>query len=719
MTRRELLSTATVAGLNPGKSPASQAGRPESRLTAVHVLVESPPWSPGLGEHWDPRRFVAAAREAGVGIIEQKTKNEHGHALFPFQGRPCPHDWVTATRAECGQAGLPYVAYYNVGLDNWMARQKPDWTCRDAEGKPLIAFGAYNWMCFRSPWHDLVLDELRQVVKAVHPDAVWFDLLGAPNAYGPGSFDPALACRCEYCRKAYRQTYGEDMPGPTTLDPELRWRLNRFGHQSRIRMLSDASKLVRSLDAKAWLGSNGAGFWDALAGTPDDVKEYITFNSSEAKDHRGISFKSKMMWSLGKPFQIHSYGGFSKMEPGSAVGTWVAWNLIPAEYMRISTAVAAAHGGRISVGVNPLPDGNFQTDELKRLGAGFDSANARAPWLVGLKSIPNIGIIYDGPSELAFMRQPGPRLRVQQETMGLHHALLEAGMHFDILDSGGLSTNGYSALILGDAPCSDEKLLPALKSYVEGGGLLVVTAETSLRDRLGKRLPNFSWSDFLGIRFTGISPFQEANFGWLGQELRASTMNYPMLFRVPPFEVQATTAAPLAELVYPAAHRTKDVFTDGETGYTHYGQRTGKPLITRNRLGKGSVVYIGVPLGREIATRNDPWLKRLLARTITAFGMPLSIRTKVPPGVQVVFGRTPAAHVISLVNHYAGLVVPAEERSPLQVGPVQVEVPIRVFGRAPAKVQAMDARNFAWRVEKDTLRMTADAIGHHALLIIS
>ncbi|MCX6623959.1 MAG: hypothetical protein NTY38_23440, partial [Acidobacteria bacterium] len=370
MTRRELLSTAAAIGVSATQRVDAEGvgGGPESRLTAVHILVESPPWSPDPGKHWDARRAVELCRDSGVGIIEQKTKNEHGHALFPFRGRPCPHDWVTSTRAEAKRAGIPYVAYYNVGLDNWMATQRPEWQCRDAAGKPLIAFGAYNWMCFRSPWRQLVLDELRQVTAAIQPEAVWFDLLGAPNAYGPGSFDPALACHCDYCRKAYQQAFGEAMPAATA-DPELRWRLNRFGHQSRIEMLGDASKLVRSIGPKMWLGSNGAGFWDSLSATPPEVKDFITFNSSEAKDHRGISFKAKMMWSLGKPYQIHSYGGFSKMEPGSAVGSWVAWNLIPSEYLHISAAVAAAHGGRLSVGVNPLPDGSFQADEVKRLSS--------------------------------------------------------------------------------------------------------------------------------------------------------------------------------------------------------------------------------------------------------------------------------------------------------------------------------------------------------------
>jgi hypothetical protein len=40
-------------------------------------------------------------------------------------------------------------------------------------------------------------------------------------------------------------------------------------------------------------------------------------------------------------------------------------------------------------------------------------------------------------------------------------------------------------------------------------------------------------------------------------------------------EVKSTTAVKLAELVYPEGHRSPDVFTDGETPYTHFKKFTG------------------------------------------------------------------------------------------------------------------------------------------------
>ena len=185
------------------------------------------------------------------------------------------------------------------------------------------------------------------------------------------------------------------------------------------------------------------------------------------------------------------------------------------------------------------------------------------------------------------------------------------------------------------------------------------------------------------------------------------------------YEVECATARMLAELIYPAAHRTATVFTDGETDYTHYGPRTGKPLITLNRVGKGQVIYIGLPLGREVVQRNDPWLKRVVSRAIARFGPPLSITAQVPPGVQLVFGRKESMHVVSLVNHYAGMVVAAAPGAAVRVGPVKVEIPLRVTGGKPASVESVDTEGFQWSVERDALRLQADSIGNHALIAIS
>ncbi|HCC58876.1 MAG TPA: hypothetical protein DEQ47_16770 [Solibacterales bacterium] len=717
LVRRRDFLAAGASGLLTFRGPARAAALGQrQRLTAIHTMVDTPAWAADPGKRFDPKKFLRLCLEARVEVIEFKTKNAVGDAMFPFRGRPCPRDWVTETRALAREAGIEFIAYYNVGLDNWMATQRPEWRCVDPHGKPEIAFGAFNWMCIRSPWRDTVIAELRQMEQALRPDGVWFDLLGAPNAYGVGSFNPGAACFCPYCKAAYQAKFGEEQP-VSSEDPAIRLRVNRFGQEARVAMLRDCTGMLRSIDPKVELGYNGAGLYDDLAATPQDLRDLVTYNSSEAKQHRIISFTAKSLWALGKPFQVHTFGGFMRMDPGSVVGTWSAWNLIPAPYLEVSAAIISAHAGRIGLGVNPLPDGTVYDGEFQRAGQVLSAVVDRERWLAGLTSVPNVAVVYDAESELRLLPLPATKGQpVREETTGLHDALADAGIHFDVVQSSRLDTAGYKAILLGNAVCPTERLRATLTRFVRGGGILIATDETSLRDAAGRRRSDFGWPDLLGVRWTGTSPYAEANYAWLGDDLRGDAPAYPLLFRAPVLEVQCTTAVKLAELVYPEGHRTPRVFTDGETPYTHFKQFTGKPVVTLNRVGRGAVIYISAPIGREIATRQDPWLKRLVARCVTHYATGLAIEMQAPTGIQVVFGRKPGMSVVSLVNYYGGLAPGTDEHSMPQVGPVRLTVR---HGNRPVAVRLFGGHGLDWKYRDGAIDANIQTVGHHALLIVT
>ena len=64
-------------------------------------------------------------------------------------------------------------------------------------------------------------------------------------------------------------------------------------------MLHDYINVIHSIDPNVELGYNGAGNYDDLCETPQDVRDVVTYNSSEAKPHRLISFVAKIFaaWS--------------------------------------------------------------------------------------------------------------------------------------------------------------------------------------------------------------------------------------------------------------------------------------------------------------------------------------------------------------------------------------------------------------------------------------
>lgn len=695
-----------------------------ARLTGIHAVIILPEWAADIGKHYDPAKLIDALAAAPTSVVEFCVKPALGYALFPLSDRPCPMDWATETRQLAARAGQRFIAYYNVGLDNWMGQQHPDWLSRGPDGTPWRFDDTFSWLCVRSPWRDRILQEIEEMVRGLQPDGVFLDIAGMPNAYGPGHMDPARACHCAHCQAAFRAQHGIDLPRATD-DPALREKVFRFGHDGRVAMLRDVFALVRRIDPKLIIGSNGSGYYDRLIDTPDELNAFATYYSSEAKTPHHQSFKGKLMWSLDKPYQMHTYGSYQTMQPGNAIGTWVDWNLIPARYLEISAAMLSAHSGRLIIGTNVIPDGTLYDGQVEAMRPALAATRAREPWLAGLKSVPNIAVVYDDASDHVLrVRNQSDELPVQAETRGLHDALFDGGFHFDVVNAAELKVTGHRTLLFADAKCADESQVPALREFVAAGGLLIATHETSLRDVEGNERPDFAWAELLGVRYEGRSPFTEANYGRLNAELRGPLLDYPILLTTGALHVACTTAQSLAELMHPETARTADTYL-WETAYNPFKSTgTGRPLITINRIGHGAVVYIAAPLGRQILERADPNLKAVLTRIIRQFSPTPAITVRAPAGIAVVFGRRnaggvgPALHAISLINTYASLVLNSPDDIIPQVGPISVRIPLAELGKRPQKVEEIDTSGLRWTVQEGELHLEIDRIGPHAVIAI-
>jgi hypothetical protein len=724
--------------------PAPGCNRPGDGggLAGIMPIIVTPEWSADIGKRFDPAEFVRLCRAAHVECVEFYTKNSLGQAMWPYRGRPCPTDWATETRKLAREAGLKFFVFYSVGMDNWMARQHPEWACVNAAGEPMKSYGTqkggtFVWMCSRSPWRDVVIDEIRQVTKALHPEGLWLDQDGSPNSYG-GDFDPALACHCRYCRAAYRDRTGAELPA-TSDDPAERLAVYRLAADARIEILRDIMRAARQIVPDIAMSCNFAGdFWERLYLPPDfpEVECAVTRNSVEAKTPRDVSLRAKRLWSLGKEFEITCYDSFQTMRPGSVRGTWVDWNVIPASYLDVNAALTSTHGGRFTLGADPLPDGTLYPDEFRNIGDVFSVVHEREPWLAGLHSIPDIGVVYDARSELAarLTRQGSSELAsgygglyvapqgssMIPELTGLHDALQDAGVHFDVVQEGFFAPQDYGVLLIGNAVAPPPRLGEQLRDFVSRGGLLIVTDQTSLRDGDGRLLGDFSWSDLLGVRFSGFSPF-EANYAWIDDELRGTALRYPVLFVAPTLKIECTTAQPLATAVYPEAKSTEQTFT-WEAPYNYFKQFTKEPMITLNRIGQGSVVYVAAPIGREIAVRDDPWLKHIIVAAVKKYAVGIAAELTGPSGIQIVVGRRPdsVTNVVSLVNRYAGMIpVPAGVPRP-QVGPVRVRVALSALGRRPSAVRSIaGVKGVEWHISEDALWIDVQSVDVHGLLVIS
>ena len=94
--------------------------------------------------------------------------------------------------------------------------------------------------------------------------------------------------------------------------------------------------------------------------------------------------------------------------------------------------------------------------------------------------------------------------RSGDHALGMYHALIEARMPFEMVNDRLLDTEHlkpFRLLVLPNIATLSDKQCDQLRKFVEGGGSLLATFETSLYDADGKRRSDFGLADLFGVSY--------------------------------------------------------------------------------------------------------------------------------------------------------------------------------------------------------------------------
>ena len=123
---------------------------------------------------------------------------------------------------------------------------------------------------------------------------------------------------------------------------------------------------------------------------------------------------------------------------------------------------------------------------------------------INKRSIANIGVVMGQRTHLFYRPPRGALMREYLD--GLYFALLEGRFLFDFVHEDKLTPKDlakYTALLLPNTALLSDEQCRQLTAYVDSGGSLLATFETSLYNERNERRPNFGLAETLGIRKTG------------------------------------------------------------------------------------------------------------------------------------------------------------------------------------------------------------------------
>ena len=118
----------------------------------------------------------------------------------------------------------------------------------------------------------------------------------------------------------------------------------------------------------------------------------------------------------------------------------------------------------------------------------------------GLKPLANIGLLY--PSTTRTVSDP----QVYMKYFGWCNALTDAQIPYNVLLERDLTPTklaGYEIVILPNARALSNTQTRQIRRFVNVGGKVIATSETSLYDETGAKRSDFGLSDVLGVRYLG------------------------------------------------------------------------------------------------------------------------------------------------------------------------------------------------------------------------
>lgn len=268
--------------------------------------------------------------------------------------------------------------------------------------------------------------------------------------------------------------------------------------------------------------------------------------------------------------------------------------------------------------------------------------------------------------------------------LGMYHNLVEGHVPFEMINSGVLDAEHlkpFKLLILSNIAALSDAQCEQIRKFVEGGGSLLATFESSLYDETGKKRSDFGLADLFGVSFDqGVEgPMQNSylrlrsdpstnKFHPVLEGLEDATRIINGIFRVKVTPKSTDFPSPVTLIpTYPDLPM--------EDVYTRQPDPDTRELYLRE-VGKGRVAYIPWDIDRAFWEHMAMDHGKLLNNTISwVLNEDPIVTVKAPGLVETTAWRQEKSMSIHLVN----LTNPMMQKGPFrELIPVDAEVSIKI-----------------------------------------
>ena len=591
----------------------------------------------------------------------------------------------------------------------------PDWIAVTEDGQPrrhwadpelwvTCALGPYNF--------DFMTEVTREIVTLYPVDGVFSNRWS-----GHGT------CYCRHCERSFKDATGHDLPRGADRRSDSHQAWLRWSEDRLFQLWDVWDEVVRGVVPHARFIPNSGGAHNKMDMVRIGQKAEILFADRQAR--RGLM----PAWANGrngKEFRAtlgrKPIGGIFSV----GVEERYRWkdSVQSADEIRLFVADGVAHGLRpwFTKFCGMMYDPRW----LQPVAELYQRYAAWEPYLRNERPLARVAMVYSQQTWHYYGADRASQ-KVEDHTMGLYHALVEARVPFEMVHDGLLDEEHlapFKTLILPNIAALSDAQCEQLRAFVRRGGGLVATHETSLYDEWGQPRADFGLADLFGARYAGSieGPMQNSYLAIrrdpttrafhplvAGLEDAGRIVNGVHRVKVQP--VDAVSYAPLTliesypdlpmEMVWPRVPDSDD------------------PQVFARRYGEGRVVYFPWDIDRTFWEVLCVDHGLLLANAVRWVNNEEPVVTVTGPGVlDVAVWEQKGSMTVHLVNLTNPMLMKGPVRELIPVGEQLVKLRLP-SGRAVGAVKLLRAGVTPdFRHEPDSLAVRVPSVLDHEIVAV-
>lgn len=727
-TRRQIITRAAGAIASTTLSPFALKSEPQSGPTDSARSWKTPPnwfdkpmrWAQLVFTEDDPgnydknfwldyfkRTHSDAACLAGGGYMAFYPTKIPLHHRSRFLG---DRDTFGELVQGCRELGLYVVARTDPhAAHEELAKAHPDWIAVDASGNPRRHWANPElWVtCALGPMNfEFMTEVTKEIVQMYGVDGVFSN-----RWHGSGP------CFCTHCQKNFKASSGFDLP--RTNDPQdPARRAYLVWHEKR---LFDLWKLwdseVRKINPNArFIPNSGGGALSELDMSKVGEMADILFADRQAR--RGVAAP----WGNGKNGKEYR-AGLGRKPIGGIFSVGIEepyrWkdSVQNAEEIQLWAIDGVANGLRPWFAkFNGKP---YDSRWMKPVEDLYNWHYRNERYLRNEENLARVAVVFSQQTA-KFYGGERASARVEDHINGFYQALVESRIPFEMVHDRKLdaaNVDRFKCLVLPNIACLSDAQCEQLNQYVQRGGSLIATHETSLYDEWGKRRENFGLSKLFGAKFESkIDARMQNSYVQLNppHPLLKSLDNTPRIINGVSRVHTSSTKNGNSPLTLIPSYPDLPM----EDVYSRIGP-TKIPAVYINDFGQGRVAYFPWDLDRtfwEILSGDHLTLLRNAVLWAANEEQPLTVNGKGVLDVTVWKQKNSmTVHLVNLTNPMM-MKGPVREIIPLSAQSVRVKLP---KGQKATKVQFLvSGGNPKYNLSGDSLEVEVPSIGLHEVIAI-